>query len=249
MTEGPRLLDWDSRFFGFPVAEHRLDGPGTLAPSLAKARGLGATLLVVKTPHGTALETDADAFLADTQITFGMPSDRPVPDWRIGPVKLERYEARALEDDMARLGVMSGAQSRFFHDPVFPDAAARALYVRWIDRIVSQDFSDRTLVLVERTPAGDICAMGASYIDADGLGVPALMAVKPRGATPGFGRAYFSAMMRWFKDQGVHEAHIKTQTRSHSACNLYDRAGWERVRTDDIYHIWLADPVVKPSYI
>lgn len=244
------MLEWDTRFFGFPVADLRVqDGESAdLTRAMDEAGAIGATLLVYRVPHGMSIDCPDSGVLADTQHTYEMPFERYVPDWLLGDAKPERYEGDCMEPVLAHLSELAGAQSRFFHDRKFPRAAAQALYHKWIHNIVSREFSNRILVLVERDENGAICAMGASYIDANGHGVPSLMATLPGQGTRGFGRAYFNQMMIWFQDEGVRMARIKTQERCKMACNLYKRAGWDLTSREDIYHIWLDEPKTKESY-
>ncbi|MEE2565164.1 hypothetical protein [Hyphobacterium marinum] len=245
MTGTPRRLDWDSDFFGFEVAESVFDHaqPTDVEAAVATAREQGAALLVCRMPAGAVDPASLPGVLADTRHIYAMPPTRPVPDWPVdGLPGLEPYAARVMAPDLARLAVQSGRQSRFFRDPDFPRPAARALYTRWMERIVTRELSERVLVLVARGGDGCCTAMGATYLGTDGHGQPSLMAALPGRANSGFGRAYFRAMMMWFHDEGVTEARIRTQARAGAACNLYERAGWVLERREDIVHVWLDRP-------
>lgn len=240
MSSAPRRLDWDSDFFGFGVSEAVLDAPapGGVTELVEAARAQDAALLVIRAPAGALEPRQIPGLLADTRHIYAMPPHRPVPDWPGNLPELEQYDATMLTPDLACIAVESGRQSRFFRDPDFPRASAEALYVRWLERIVTRDLSGRVLLLVDRDRDGAIAAMGATYIDDEGRGVPSLMAALPGRAASGFGRAYFRAMMLWLRAEGVTEARIRTQARARAACNLYERAGWVVERREDIFHVW-----------
>lgn len=245
MTATPRRLDWDSDFFGFDIAESVFEQPRPrdVDAAVEAAREQGAALLVCRMPAGALDPTCLPGVLADTRHIYTMPTDGPVPDWPVDRLpELEPYQARVLTPELTRLAIESGHESRFFRDPDFPRPAAVALYTRWLERIVTRELSDRILVLVARSSDGRCAAMGATYLSADGRGHPSLMAALPDRATRGFGRAYFRAMMVWFREQGVTGARIRTQARARAACNLYERAGWVLERREDIVHVWLNTP-------
>jgi len=245
VTGTPRRLDWDSDFFGFEIAEAVFDRaqPSDVNAAVATAREEGTTLLVCRMPAGALDRASRPGVLADTRHIYVMPPARPIPDWPDdGLPEIEPYEARAMTPDLAHLAIQSGRQSRFFQDPDFPRSAARALYTRWMERIVTREISERALVLVARNEDGRCTAMGATYIGAEGHGHPSLMAALPGRAARGFGRAYFRSMMSWFREHGVTEARIRTQARARAACNLYERAGWVLEKREDIVHVWLDRP-------
>jgi len=244
-------VEWDTDFFGFPVADISSpfqDGLDFEA-SICSAKALGTTLLVYRAHHKSALpDVEETVCLADSKITFIMPASVPLPDWTVKHVNVEAYESHSMTPALAKLAMLAGHKSRFFMDPMFPRPAAEAMYVLWMKRIVSRALGDRVHVLVERDAEDEICAFGATYIDSKGHAVPSLMAGFPDVYTPGFGRVYFSAMMNWFRAERISEARIKTQGRNHAAQKIYNSAGWTVGQHQDIYHVWLGEPLVKSSY-
>jgi GNAT superfamily N-acetyltransferase len=117
----------------------------------------------------------------------------------------------------------------------------------WMRASLAKDMAD--VVFVTRDKEGEIAGIGAGRIDADGIGVPTLMAVDKKMTGQGLGRSFVLSCMSWLKQRGVKTARITTQSKNKLACNCYKRMGWQLVDRQDIHHIWLKPPTIKAQYL
>jgi len=249
MTDGPRLLDWDSRFFGFTVVDAVSSDPdgGDLARVTAQAGEMGASLLVYTKPMGPLLAPRTGVRHVDIRHTYVCDFSKLGFDRSGISGLIEFHDGRESSPEIDQLGILSGIHSRFFTDPLFPRKAADGLYIAWVRRALSRDFGDH--VLVARDPTGEIAALYSGRIDANGIGVPDLMSVLPHFRGHSLGTGFFKRSMLHFRDRGILQGRLKSQGRNQFARAIYESLGWTLEAREDVYHVWLKEPVVKDTYL
>lgn len=249
-TSLPSAMLWDSTFFGFGVSSlhsnhHSLDH---LTRAIDHSRDAGVTLLVYHAPFGTQMPESLFARHVDTRHVYTLSlGGLDLTQFKTPPDIIEPYEGRGTTDEFDQLGIQSGMYSRFFHDPVFPKSAAEALYVTWMRKSLSREIAD--LVLVARDGQGKVAAMFTNYTSPDGIIQPSLMAAFDHMRGLGLGRGFFLSGMIWAKAQGYTFGRIRTQGRNHFARKIYESLGCELEFKQEIFHIWLKDPVIKERYL
>lgn len=247
MTEVQRLA-WDTEFFGFTVVETvsaQTDGRD-LGDAIDAARQFDATLLVYTVPDGVRVAARDRVVHVDTRHTYVCDYSRVNAGPPAAASLIEFHDGRDPSPEFDRLGLMSGQHSRFFNDPLFPRPAAEALYIAWTRRALSRDFGDH--VLVARDTEGEIAAMYSGRIDAQGYGVPDLMAVEPHMRGRSLGSGFLQTSMQHYRDRGILKGRLRSQGRNTFARAIYERLGWTLAAREDVYHVWLGPPPVKERY-
>lgn len=237
-----RILDWDSKFFGFVVAsidDPYLDDRG-LEDALDHSRSRGARLVYWSANaqrDGTMIDR-LGGTLADRKTTYAVDlranakvfePPRISAKARVGPADPSKDRA-ALES----LAVQSGASSRFAVDPKFPHGLFVALYERWIRKALEKDMADEVLVIREGSELAGMVTLG----DHEGRGDIGLIAVDARYRGNHYGEALVRASQRWFVQHEYTHGRVVTQGTNAAACRLYEKCGYAVESERFFYHFW-----------
>lgn len=232
----PALLEWDTRFFGFPVArlEAKQLSPADLEACLAWARDHKVRCLYVlreQEDHASARTLEQHGSTAlDERSTYSIrlePSSS-------GPSQGIRH---AVPEDLARLmdtAASAYTDSRFFMDPRFVRERCAALYRTWIERSMN---GAADLVLVEGpvgSPRGSVTVK--FHPDHAQIG---LISVVPEARGQGLAQALMRAAMDAALRNGHGRMEVVTQGRNAAARRLYESLGFQLGRVQCWHHIWL----------
>lgn len=251
-----RPLEWDTRFFGVPMA--RLDGvlrgPGASPVQIpAVVRALVDRLRAAGVAHVTAKVdvADMDAVAAleacgfrlmDALVTYFTHPHReaPTPVREVGRVR--PLEPGDVDEVLAITeAAYAGFRGRFHLDPHLPIERTRAFYQEWARQCVAGRMADR--IVVSDNGRGGIhgwastrrvepaSTVGGTTLWAGSLG--ACRHDKP-GAYAGLIRSLAAAN---FAAGEVTE----TQTQNHNVATVrvYEAVGARYVRADYTFHLWL----------
>jgi ribosomal protein S18 acetylase RimI-like enzyme len=231
-----KMLDWDTAFFGFPVA--RLTASRPDAEAIARVntacRAQRVRCLYALVDAGDAdvlrrLESDGYRF-ADVRVTL-----RQSPRGE-APLSAQTCR-RAGAGDVAALreiAAMSHTDSRYFRDPGFDRARCAELYATWIEKSVG-GYEDAVWVAEhEGRVAGYItCARKP-----EGIGQIGLFAVAGEAQGRGLGTALVRQALAWFLAEGCAPVDVVTQGCNARAQQVYQRAGFVTARTEIWMHKW-----------
>jgi dTDP-4-amino-4,6-dideoxy-D-galactose acyltransferase len=244
------LLEWDTRFFGFPIARANLNqlAPDSAAALLDWCQAQGVACLYFLADMGDAPTirlAEAHGFTwVDLRLTLtarlngeaGEAGQPPGPE--IGPVQPGEVEA------LQRLARESHYDSRFFFDQGFPHHLAARLYEVWIAQSCQ---GGSALVLAARDQDTPIGYLACDQVDAR-TGQVSLFAVDARYRGQGVGRALLRASLHWFREHQLETVRVVTQGRNVPALRLYERAGFQTETIQAWYHRWFAhNDAAKPA--
>lgn len=231
------LLEWDSDFFGFPIAkvslQNEIVGASVLRDKIV-ATGCRLCYIYAEDVAGNATAAALGAKLVDrrTLLRRALPSS-------VGDKTIVCDGDIATLSDLPRLRALSlqSAQfSRFRTDPAMPTDAWVRLYERWADNSLAGTMADA--VLVARF-AGEVVGM-LTVGCREGAGTIGLFAVDEAVRGRGLGTALLDRGSAWFSEQGCTTASVVTQGDNLAAQRLYERAGYDIIEVTDVYHLWLA---------
>jgi dTDP-4-amino-4,6-dideoxy-D-galactose acyltransferase len=236
------LLEWDSAFFGFPVARvlpPRLDA-ARLAEILDELRRQGVRLAYWAADAGCARSRAAGeaagGLLADRKVTYRLDLADAAEASEKPPAVLP-FDAERPSGELEDLAIASGAYSRFKVDPRIPAGKFEDLFREWMRRSVSGALADAVLVI--REPDGRIAGM-VTALAREGLGEIGLLAVVPDFRGRGYGRALVEGAGAFCRKRGLDAVRVVTQEGNAPACRLYERAGYAVERRENVFHFWLA---------
>ncbi len=237
------LLDWDTTFFGFPIARVRGDRLDEVRVEQidwwCRHHRVACLYFLcgLDDPATTALAEDHGFHLADVRLTFetSLPARPPSSPSNSGIVTRPVCPA-----DVSHLQAMARTiyhDSRFYFDRRFPKARSAALYETWIQRSC-EGYAQQVIVAVhDRTPVGFVtCHLEAA------AGRIGLIGVNNRQQRQGVGQAVLVAAMQWFGQQSLARVTVVTQARNYAAQRLFQRAGFLVHKVQVWYHKWYELP-------
>jgi undecaprenyl-phosphate 4-deoxy-4-formamido-L-arabinose transferase len=229
-----RILDWDSEFWGFPIARvlpERVDA-ATAEQVERWCEGHGvvcAYLLAGAGDAETAAAAEGVGFTpVDTRVTLERPGGPPAAESRpVDGLEIRPAEAR---DEAALVGLARQAHTdtRFFFDPHFSSTRAAELYAAWVRRGLAED--PFRVFLAER----DGSPVGYVLVKTDPLEID-LIAVEQAARGDGIGSALVAEAIGVSPNGTVR---VVTQARNVAALRLYESFGFRVVKTEAWYHRW-----------
>jgi dTDP-4-amino-4,6-dideoxy-D-galactose acyltransferase len=238
-------LGWDSEFWGVKIASVVGDH---LTPERVCSIEAWCThnnvdciyfLANVSDFTTTALATRSGFNLVDIRMTYSRSQADEVltTDHSTVPVLRTREVAEDDVPTLERIARESYRDSRFYHDPKFPDAQCDTLYSTWIRRSC-HGYAEAVLVAAaENSIAGFISCHLPAGSQTGSIG---LVGVDSTARGGGIGKLLVASALRWFAHSGAARVDVVTQGRNLSAQRLYQRCGFV---TSDVrlwFHKWYA---------
>lgn len=235
------VREWDSRFFGYPVASVSFASPPRPDPdvlsALREARNQGIRLLYLAMPPvPDALRRGiqrAGASFAGRKCEYGKPiAPLPASGGDDG-ISICRENSPALE----RLALQSGLYSRFRLDRGFQRNEFERLYREWLASSLRGDGGKQAFV------AGSAAApLGLITLEPGGTARIGLLAVAEGHRGKGIGRRLMAKAERICGENRQAELRVATQAENREACRFYENCGFRKIAETDCFHAWLHEP-------
>jgi dTDP-4-amino-4,6-dideoxy-D-galactose acyltransferase len=244
MSCGPaqyELLEWDSSFFGFPVARIRPNSldKTELSAILRQLREAGIVLAYwFAADDDASIETAREfgGFFADRKTTYVTELSGRSLDLPLSSEQIEFYGASTPSPELEVLAVESGAMSRFRVDPRIPRGKFDELYRIWIREIVSGKLGDGTMIA--KDPNGAISGF-VTLGEKNGRADIGLLAVWAWARGRNVARQLVRAAQREFVSRGFAVGQVVTQGQNLPACRLYEACGYRIEKIELVFHFWL----------
>ena len=236
------LLEWDSNFFGFPVA--RILGPKISADALLKAvldlksRGIALIYWASHEIKPSPTIAQLNGHLADIKTTFCLDLTDPNTAARIAVdspgTNIVPFDPTMSMSEAEALAVQSGEYSRFALDKKIPRDRYEDLYKTWIGRSLKNEIAEEVLVVRDAGKLVGLITLGQK-LDRGDIG---LLAVDKYSRGSGIGTALVSAANSWFLKKKYKTAQVVTQGSNIPALRLYKKCGYRIETTEYVYHFW-----------
>ncbi len=228
----------DSNFLGFGVGDlYALCDENFLSQQLIKYKEEGYRLLYWKIEEqDTASLNMANAFQFknyDTKVTYQLnlfTQSREIPK----NSKVRKYTG-AITPKLINLGKQSGDYSRFQQDKNFPPGTFEKMYTEWIHTAFSAEQSDAIFILEENTKMFGFATVFFNQDDAEIV----LIAIDPKYRSKGYGKMLVEYISAYLSNINYKNLYVVTQEQNTPACRLYESCGFEIIKKEYIYHIWL----------
>jgi dTDP-4-amino-4,6-dideoxy-D-galactose acyltransferase len=229
------VLPWDSEFFGFRIARARdtLLTEGSLQDILEWSVREEIRCLYLLASSNSSETTDlagANGFrMADLRFTLARGAEG-----NAGSAESVRAFNESDLPYLQEIAAISHRDSRFYHDPGFPEKRCDELYKTWIERSC-HGYANTVLVAEHlRRPAGYV----SCHLQADGVGSIGLLAVADWSRGVGLGGQLVTAALRFFAEACCTRVTVVTQGRNCPAQRLYENCGFRSASMELWYHRW-----------
>ena len=230
--------NWDSNFLGFRVGDlYTLCDEKYLSQQLLKYKDEGYRLLYWKIE-----EQDQDSLniaknlqfnTYDTKVTYrlNLTTRSPIIPENSG---VQLYSGE-ITPELIALGKQTGDYSRFQNDKNFPPDTFEKMYAEWMLNAFSAEQSDAIFVLEENAKMFGFATVFFNEEDAEII----LIAIDHVHRKKGFAKMLVDHISAYAYQKGFKNLFVVTQEQNIPACNLYESCGFEIVKKEYIYHIWL----------
>ncbi|MFQ5787164.1 MAG: GNAT family N-acetyltransferase, partial [Thermodesulfobacteriota bacterium] len=236
------LLEWDSNFFGYPVAFlsckhltenilYRTNGfirkeKIRLVEYLCNCHDKRSVKLAEKNNYGfkdirltfvKLLEKNTVEVNLDSNMDFGLAEEQHIPKLR-------------------EIGRDIYLYSRYSFDDNFNKSKVREFYMEWVEKAVLGKFDDECFALFINQEPIAFCAIKYFANTNARIG---LVGVAENHTGKGVGKKLLQSVLDTLYKKGVKEVSVVTQGRNYGAQRLYQKVGFVTQSTELWYHKWV----------
>lgn len=232
-------LKWDSDFFDLRIGRIYLNELIlTITPEeiLRTARLEKYNVLYLFTCCDTPLIHDyskkLSASLVDCKVTF---TKNITNCQEVNTNKVESYSSSVVSDELYSLALQSGQYSRFKVDVNFGNNAFEKLYKVWIDNSINRKIADEVFVVRENEKEIGFITLNIL----NNTATIGLLAVDMNYRNKTIGRILIAKVEQYCYEKGVKSIEVATQQNNINACRFYERNGFQILKCEAIYHLWI----------
>jgi dTDP-4-amino-4,6-dideoxy-D-galactose acyltransferase len=238
-----KILDWDSKFFGYKVAMLLLPAfhYNEVSAAMQQLKKENAKLVYWSSANHASSDEDKQKIaslggkLVDVKTVYEISLERKSAGDFKKDERVKEYSDTVTHPDLYKLAFEAGVWSRYKMDERIGQQKFEELYKIWMELSVSKKIAKTILVTVDKDRYTGMITLG----EKDGAGNIGLVAVDGSQRGMGLGYALFQEMFRWFIRNGYKKITVVTQEANRSACNFYERAGFEKISAQPFYHFWI----------
>jgi ribosomal protein S18 acetylase RimI-like enzyme len=243
-------LDWDSDFFGMPIARFAapvVDEETLLqADTWCHAREIRCLYLLLTPDNAHEIGTVKKAGYRSVATRVELFADCGQSRASLGSGRSSDVRA-AVRSDLPALRAIAGHShhaSRFYADGGFSEAKCNLLFETWIQRSFDSQTERVDVVTTEGVPVGYV-AYGPDALGASGqIGLIAI-AESYRGR--GLGSALVCRVLEWVDSEQVSGLSVVTQATNLAALRLYRQHAFETTSVAEWFHKWFPEPTSGPT--
>jgi len=229
-------LDWDSNFFGFPVA--KIIDPNinevNLKILLKKLKAQEYKLIYLAANLEKPFAEKYGGILADKKVLFSKNIQKNIYDGRSNYI-VERYTGNIPTDDMVELSIQSARYSRFKVDSNFPIDSYRRLYKCWIENSLNGNGTNAVFVVSNPTKIIGLIALKICHDE----GLIELLSVAKEFSGLGIGKALMCAAEQHFSSHNCKTSKVVTQQLNIDAFEFYTSCEYQIEYINFFYHFWI----------
>jgi len=233
------LLEWDTRFWGLPVAKVTgntvTNDTIKLIDDWSQLHGVRCLYFLARSDEPiTPMVAENNGFrFVDARVTLAWSSTQVAQPARHPSITLRSFQPDDL-DSLEAIARVSHSETRFYYDRHFPRHLCDLLYMTWI-RVSCEDSSQRVLVADSR---GQAVGYVTCQLDLAGSGQIGLVGIAEHARGQGIGQALIGNALGWFRSQGAREVIVVTQARNVAAQRLYQQARFRTSKLELWFHKW-----------
>lgn len=230
-----QFLNWDSELFGYSVVKIlNTDNLEIVLDKLKKKKIKLAYLFLDPFDY----KRNEEAFknggqLVDSKITYQIKSSifKGIEQCE----NVISYKKNYVEKQLLQLVLESGIYSRFKKDKNFRHEEYEKLYSTWIQRSVRHEIAIDILIYFQDDQLKGFVTLEAKK----NIGNIGLLAVDRKFRGKAIGSTLLKHALFKFANTGYSKVLVTTQRANTPACNLYQKLGFDILRTENVYHFWI----------
>ncbi|MBL7929257.1 MAG: GNAT family N-acetyltransferase [Bacteroidia bacterium] len=235
-----KLLEWDSNFFGFPIALIQKDvlGENELSMALSQLKNQGVKCVYwpasAQHPELINFACKQNGKLVDTKILYS----RSLAGFTFTYAEklyISPYTSDEPDVQLKQLALASGIYSRFLKDERFGSKNFEKLYLQWITDSVKKKIALEVFVSRFQNDFTGMITVGGK----DGIGKIGLVAISEKYRGVGIGNMLMEYTLMWFNKKRYNKVEVATQKENQAACSLYAKFGFSPEKTYNYFHFWL----------
>jgi dTDP-4-amino-4,6-dideoxy-D-galactose acyltransferase len=229
-------LEWDSHFFGYPVAKISLDQDGSnhLENLFQQLESNKVRLTYFFVPPAeqelSSRLIEKGSALVDQKAVYSKATEKHT----LFTNNIIEFEGTEINERLTELVLMAGIFSRFRLDENFTNKEYERLYTEWLSKSIKKTIAFKTLVAKKGSELIGITTLGEKSNHAD-IG---LVAVDGKYKGQGIGYNLIQTADDVAFDMGFKEIKVVTQLKNIGACRLYEKCNFRIECITNIYHYW-----------
>ena len=230
-------LEWDSGFFGYPVASINLDRDGhdrldDIFKHIASEK-FRLTYFFVPPAEEELNKRIAErgALLIDQKTEYTKKTEK----YDQFASQIIEFQAVEINKNLTDLALQAGLYSRFRMDKNFMNCEFERLYIEWITKSIKKIIAFKTLIVEKDSEIIGITTLGKKH-DYANIG---LVAIDDKCRGQGIGCDLIHAADNIAFDMGFKEIKVVTQFQNKGGCRLYEKCGFRVEKITNVYHYWL----------
>lgn len=234
-------LEWDSQFFGFPVAylssRHLTENILYRTNSFIKNNKIRLVeyLCNCHDKRSVLLAEDNNFRFKDIRLTYGKSLVETEEVNLDGCIKFGLAKKRHIPS-LKKITKNIYLHSRYYFDDNFNKEKISEFYMGWVEKAVLGQYDDECYILLNAQDPIAYCTIkyeGAKHVQIGLVGVAENYTGK------GLGKKILQAVFNTLCEKGVKTLSVVTQGRNYHAQRLYQKVGFLTKSTELWYHKWL----------
>lgn len=237
MKQSYEILQWDTNFFGYPVAKIYSNNLSDqeLRECLASLKPDARLVYYAsanKIEDNHVLLKEFNGLLVDRKTTF---CKEVCLSNAYSNNHVIEYNNNFNLEELLQLSIGSGIYSRYKADPNIEEIKYEALYKEWMINSIEGALADKVLVYVN-----DNTILGVITLDLRNNRVNVgIISVREDARGKGIGKSLLGAAEEFAVKNKILETQVVTQGANKAACALYNSYGYRIEKVEYFYHFWL----------
>ncbi len=231
-------LEWDSLFFGFPIASVMFYKNINIDETLNILYRKGYHLVYFFLPKQGQLLTKTilkkyNGILVDRKSYYRKVVTENLNFTPCMKIEVNKYSR--VTNNLIKLALNAGSYSRFKIDPNFGEEYFYMLYTEWIRKSISGQMADYVITYqVKKKPEGLATLKIFKQMVKIGL-----ISVSSNFQNKGIGTCLLNEVVSTCIKLGKNKIEVVTQEDNIKACNFYEKSGFKNYYSEYVYHFWL----------
>ena len=236
-----KKLEWDSNFWGFPVAylscRYLREAIVFRLEKFIKSENIKLIEYLCNCHDGQSVKiAENNGFnFVDIRLSFEKSLDRKTEVSFSDGFTVSLAGARDIEI-LKNIADNIYKTSRYFFDENFDREKVNEFYRRWVEKAVLGQYDDECYCLYFKGKVVGFCTVKYHFLHTASIN---LVGISKDYQTRGLARSLLGFVFNKLIDKGVSKILVVTQGRNYPAQRLYQRAGFLTKATELWYHKWI----------